>query len=294
MSTVKAIFNSEKNRFELSVNYSLNCVSTDLACEEHTHEYIELVYCFSGAALNYVDGKSYLLNKGDMLLIDKNSTHAFFPKQRTNYCDIMLKPAFFDENINEGSGISSLFELDEFCQFKSAAQRKNIIHFSPADQKKVEFLIRATADELKHQRIADISMERSALCMLLTLVFRYMTAEDSLSMNGELLDYIHDHCDERLTAGMLAQRCFYSDEHFSRKFKKLAGKTFTQYLTECRLNKARELLLNTRKTVDVILMESGFTSRGEFFEKFEKKFGETPKAYRNNQKSVPSKVNIRN
>jgi AraC-like DNA-binding protein len=180
----------------------------------------------------------------------------------------------------------SLFELDEFSQFKFSAKRKKMIHFSVEEQKKVEFLIKAMDDELKHKKIADVSMKRSALCMLLTLIFRHMTGEEVVSLNGDLLDYINEHCDERLTESLLAEKCSYSKEYFSRKFKQLIGKTFSQYLCECRLNKARDLLLNTRKTVDVILLESGFTSRGEFFKKFEQKFGETPLTYRKSQKSV--------
>ena len=285
MKPEKAFFNKEKKQFELNADYSLNCVSTDLGCEEHTHEYIELVYCFSGYAMNYVDGVSYLMCKGDLLLIDKNSTHAFFPMPRTYYCDIMLKPSFFGERIAENADLLALFELDEFRQFRWAVQRKKHVHFSSEDQKKVEFLINASADELKHERIAGASMNRSALCMLLTLIFRSMT-EESFSVNGALLEYIKEHCDEPLTAGMLARKCFYSNEHFSRKFKKLTGVCFTRYLSQCRLEKARDLLLNTRKTVDVILVESGFTSRGEFFKKFEETFGQTPSAYRKDQKSV--------
>ena len=286
MEAVKVMFNKAKNQFELSDDYSLNFVSTDLKCEEHTHKYIELVYCFSGTALHCVDGTSYLLRKGDMLLIDKNSTHAIVPKPHSTYCDIMLKPSFFDKQINENSGISTLFELDEFSRFRLKIHRKKLIHFSVEDRKKVEFLIKATEDELKHRKIADSTMKRSALCMLLTLFFRYMTTEDALSVNSELLDYIKDNCDAHLSAGMIADRCSYSVEHFSRKFKKLAGKNFVQYLCECRLSKAEHLLLNTHKTVDVIMVESGFTSRGEFFKKFGARYGQTPISFRKNQKSV--------
>ena len=282
----EVVFDKENNKFELSVDYNLNCVSTTISCDEHTHGYIEFVYCFSGTAFNYINGAPYLMKSGDMILIDKNDSHSIFPKGHINYCDIMLKPVFLEKKIHKNSGFDSLLELDEFHQFKNTFKPKTLIHFSVEDQKKIEFLIKATQDELKHEKISDVSMERSALCMVLTLIFRYMTAEDTLSLNGELLDYINDHCDEHLAAGMIADRCSYSVEHFSRKFKKLAGKNFTQYLCECRLNKAKELLLNTGKTVDVILDESGFTSRGEFFQKFEKRFGETPLNLRKNQKSV--------
>ena len=96
-----------------------------------------------------------------------------------------------------------------------------------------------------------------------------------------LLDYIREHAAQRLSAGMMAQRCYYTIEHFSRKFKRFTSKTFTEYLTECRLDIAEELLSNTRKTVDTVISLSGFTSRGEFFKKFAERFGTTPLEYRN-------------
>lgn len=281
---MKALFNKEKNRFELDADYSLNCVSTDLGCEEHLHEYVELVYCFSGSAMNYVDGVAYRMGKGDLLLIDTNSNHAFYPTPRANYCDIMLKPSFFGDRVGQDAGFSALLELEEFSQFRSLVQIKNFLHFSAEDQKKVEFLINATADELKAERIAGAAMNRSALCMLLTLIFRSMTEGEFFSVDGTLLDYIREHCGERLTAGMLAQRCFYSNEHFSRKFKQVAGVGFARYLAGCRLERAGEMLLHTRKTVDVILQECGFSSRGEFFRKFKEQYGQTPEEYRKRSK----------
>jgi transcriptional regulator GlxA family with amidase domain len=107
-----------------------------------------------------------------------------------------------------------------------------------------------------------------------------------LSVDTELLEYIKSGCSERLMLSSLAERCGYTAEHFSRKFRALAGMNFTDYLSECRLSRARELLLATHRTVDSIIEECGFSSRGEFFRKFRQKFGETPLKFKKNQKSV--------
>ncbi|MBQ9778743.1 MAG: helix-turn-helix domain-containing protein [Clostridia bacterium] len=292
---MNAVFDKKSNKFCLTGDCAVHCVSTDLACEEHTHEYIELVYCFSGTALNYVNGEPYVLTKGDLLLINQNAVHSFYPKPRAKYCDIMVKPSFFDKKLEAAEGIHTLLALEEFSQFADKLKNEKIfVHFSAEDQKKVEFLINATEDEQKAGATANLPMRRSALCMLFTLVFRSMSCEQGMKINAELLSHIRTHCTERIMASTYAQKCFYTNEHFSRKFKALVGKTFTRYVVDCRLEKAAELLLCSHKTVDVVLVESGFSSRGEFFQKFEQRYGETPLQFRKNQKSVQNKAIICN
>lgn len=279
---MNAVLNKECDRFELHEDYAVNCVSTDVCCESHTHGYVEFVYCFSGLSLNYVDGVPYWLAKGDMLIVNEGSVHALYPRPQSNYCDIMLKPSFFDKEIDRGDGVFSLFRLDEFSDFMLGVKKgMHLVHFSIEDQKKIEFLIKTTVEEQKSERTAAVPMRKAALVMLLTLIFRYMSEQESFEINAELLDYIREHAAQRLSAGMMAQRCYYTIEHFSRKFKRFTSKTFTEYLTECRLDIAEELLSNTRKTVDTVISLSGFTSRGEFFKKFAERFGTTPLEYRN-------------
>jgi AraC-like DNA-binding protein len=282
-----ALFNKKNNRYNLNGDYGVHLLTTTLSCEEHTHQYIELVYCFSGCVQNFVDGEEYTLNKGDMLLIDKNSTHATYPKPRAKYCDIMLKPSFLDKSLSENEDLFSIFSLDEFSSFALKVQKeKRFIHFSLDESRKIEFLIKTTEEEQRQCKVASEYMRRSALCMLLTCIFRALSSEEGLNLNSDLLDYVREHCRENLTAGLLANRCYYTIEHFSRRFKKLAGKTFKEFLCECRLEYVAEKLLFSQTSVDEIFVDSGFTSRGEFFRKFEEKYGVTPAQYRKNQKSV--------
>ena len=278
---MEAIYNREKNRFDLSGDYFIRATTSEKVCPAHTHDYIELVYHFSGTAIHSVDGVAYTVKRGDMLIVDRGCEHSFSPKPKVRYCDIMLRPEFFDKSLCDGESITSFLSLSEFREFATEIRGgKRLIHFSVNERRQIEALIRLTIDEQSLELLASESMRRSALNILLTLIFRNMRTTRRLEINAELLEYIRVHSSDKITATTLADRCGYTIEHFSRRFKEYAGVNFTDYLNECRLDLASNLLLTTHKTVDVIIEESGFSSRGEFFKKFAEKYGETPAKYK--------------
>ena len=286
-NSLNAVLNKEKNRFDLDGDYAVHWVYTRENCADHTHTYIEFVYNSSGSALHFVNGITYPMKKGDLLLIDQGGVHSLAPNSRVKYCNIMLRPSFFDKSLNDGDGLEAVLSLEEFRSFLSEIRKgQRLIHFDTEEQKKVELLIRVTLEEQSGEYNFTVQMKRSALYMLLTMIFRKMSEYSRFSVDNELIEYLNTHFTERLTAEMLAELCGYTKEHFSRKFKQYTGMNFCSYLTDLRLTYAEKLLLTTEKTVDEIMEENGFTSRGEFFRKFRQKFGETPLQFRKSQKSV--------
>ena len=65
-----------------------------------------------------------------------------------------------------------------------------------------------------------------------------------------------------------------------RKFKKVTGKSFSEYLTEIRIRQAIEYLNTTQLTVREIASLTGFSSPNYFSEVFLKKQGLPPNKYR--------------
>ena len=286
-NSLNAVLNKEKNRFDLDGDYAVHWVYTRESCADHTHAYIEFVYNSSGSALHFVNGITYPVKKGDLLLIDRGSTHSLKPSSRVKYCNIMLRPSFFDKSLDDGDGLEAVLSLEEFRSFLSEIRKgQRIVHFDTEEQKKIEFLIHVTLEEQSGEHDSTAQMKRSALRMLLTMVFRKMSESSHFAVDNALLEYIGSHYPEKLTAEMLANRCGYTKEHFSRKFKQYTGMNFCVYLNGLRLNRAKELLMTTEKTVDEIMDECGFTSRGEFFRKFRQNFGEPPIQFKKSQKSV--------
>ena len=71
-----------------------------------------------------------------------------------------------------------------------------------------------------------------------------------------------------------------SQKTIARTLKAYLNKTFSEYLEELRLRKARELLGDTRLNVVDVAKESGFGSVDTFFKAFKRKYGVSPSNYR--------------
>ena len=56
--------------------------------------------------------------------------------------------------------------------------------------------------------------------------------------------------------------------------------TYTEYLQHLRLQKAEELLLHTRLTIDAIAAEVGYKNKGYFYRIFTKRHRMTPAQFR--------------
>lgn len=75
----------------------------------------------------------------------------------------------------------------------------------------------------------------------------------------------------------------FSPAHFSMMFSQKMGRTFIDYLTGVRIDKARELLSSTDKKLSAIAAEVGYNEPNYFSYVFKKRVGVTPKEYRNRQ-----------
>jgi AraC-like DNA-binding protein len=84
----------------------------------------------------------------------------------------------------------------------------------------------------------------------------------------------------RLSPTEMAGRCGSSVTHFNRSFRKLFGVSLSRKQEIIRLQKARQVLVETTSALDVIADEAGFRSGKEFSVAFKKQFGVTPSEWR--------------
>jgi AraC family transcriptional regulator len=96
-----------------------------------------------------------------------------------------------------------------------------------------------------------------------------------------VITYIHQHIYEPLTLSQLAAYVAYSPYYFSRMFKKKTGLSPLYYVSALRLQKAKDLLLNTDLGIRDIGLEIGQQSLGTFTTRFTEKVGMTPAGFRN-------------
>ncbi len=96
----------------------------------------------------------------------------------------------------------------------------------------------------------------------------------------QVLDYIDAHLGQNLKLENLAQLLDMSQFHFSRLFKQSMGLAPYQYLTQQRVERAKQLLKQTDQSIVDIALHCGFNSHSHLSKKFRQITGMTPKAYR--------------
>ena len=92
--------------------------------------------------------------------------------------------------------------------------------------------------------------------------------------------FIDDHYSSALDLDKLSAEACFSKFHFLRLFKKTYRKTPYQYLSERRIDKAKEKLKNENISITEVCEEVGFESKTSFVTKFKEYTGETPALFR--------------
>lgn len=95
------------------------------------------------------------------------------------------------------------------------------------------------------------------------------------------LHYIGQHYASEISRDKLAEMAGMSADYYSRMFKKLIGKSPMEYLTDIRMNHAKQALVLTRDSFRSIAHSVGFSDEFYFSRKFKAATGHSPSAYVN-------------
>jgi two-component system response regulator YesN len=101
-----------------------------------------------------------------------------------------------------------------------------------------------------------------------------------------MLEYINGHFHEDITIMGLSNRFNLNPSYISQLFRKELDKTFTEYLTGLRMNRASELLRTTSIPINEIADQVGYNDYFYFSKMFKKVMGSSPRAYRNDKNSI--------
>lgn len=128
-----------------------------------------------------------------------------------------------------------------------------------------------------------------AQCVAVHLARHYLDANaDDMSGRNALPAFklkrvtqlMEQHLAEPFSLGDLAQAIGMSEYHFSRLFKRATGRSPSQYFIQLRMARARQLLLETERSVIDIGLEVGYSSASHFSQIFRREVGVAPSHYR--------------
>ncbi len=105
---------------------------------------------------------------------------------------------------------------------------------------------------------------------------------------NRVLQLIEDRLDRSITVAELSDSLGISPSQCSRIFKATMGYPPQEYIRERKVQRARELLVNTRNSLADIALASGFCSQAHMTNTFSRILGVTPRRYRADGREMPS------
>ncbi|MCS7060658.1 MAG: helix-turn-helix domain-containing protein [Anaerolineae bacterium] len=140
--------------------------------------------------------------------------------------------------------------------------------------------------------LAGIEGEEALTTWLVAMLERIMDAINANPqypisvMLGKAIQYMQEHLHEDLSRDEVARVACLSPSHFSRVVKHTFGQSFTDLLTHMRVDRAKELLIRSEKSLIQICLECGFNDQSYFTKVFQKVTGYTPGEFRRRQRAL--------
>jgi len=106
-----------------------------------------------------------------------------------------------------------------------------------------------------------------------------MQSGDADSM-ARVIEYVHQHHQDDIPTGKLADMAGLSISHFERRFRLAFGVSPRQYLIRVRVENASKMLRETDRTVSEIAQQCGFYDHAHFSRSFLRVMNRSPSAYR--------------
>lgn len=91
---------------------------------------------------------------------------------------------------------------------------------------------------------------------------------------------VEENLEKELHIALLAEKLYFNAYYLSRIFKSVKGITLSDYITERKMERARQLLMESDAKVQRIGERLGYSSPANFIRSFKKYYGVTPNEYR--------------
>ncbi|WP_167859382.1 AraC family transcriptional regulator [Paenibacillus cymbidii] len=143
-----------------------------------------------------------------------------------------------------------------------------------------EFPSSALFADVKKPTFAETVQRMKEICLPVATLFAQRATNGHTRMIHELKAYVDSHMEEDLSLDSLAAKAGLTPNYVSLLFREVLHTSVVDYINKVRLEKAAQLLQETRATVADIAAQSGYRNVPYFCTKFKAKYGITPIQYR--------------
>lgn len=252
------------------------------AVELHHHDFYEIYYLESGDVNYVIEGRLCRIRPGDLVLISPRELHQVSIRQGMEpYERYVLW-------INQ-SAVKRLSTQD--CDLEQGLNPlrpgyTNLLRLTPEQRIQVRNLMEATYRESDGQGFGGEILRNSLVSALLVQINRLAQQQREEPEPGthdspmvvELVDYVNQHYQERLTLDGLAEQFYVSKYHLSHEFRRQMGTGVYRYIQKKRLQIARQLLAGGEHP-SAVSGTCGFSDYAGFYRAFVSEYGIGPREY---------------
>lgn len=176
-------------------------------------------------------------------------------------------------------------DLDGFPHYFRTSE----LDFYEIAARKYVWLARSPGVNLRETKQRQIRASHLLKVMLMEFTSEALTHEkrgsrvmepDHMNLVYDMIKKIYGFPEDFSRISDLRQFADYSDDYFSRLFRKVLGKSVMDVIIEARVHKAKNLLLTTRLTLGEIAYSCGYENVFYFSNQFKNKTGVSPSSFR--------------
>lgn len=257
----------------MGVNYTMPTM-------ELSKDYYEIGYGVSGDRMSITPTFSYSMHTGNVGTLPPFIYHKTIPLSDVPYDRYLIKfmPAFlsgFTDSLGNDF-FNKVFSQPINCFTEDISQRilqhfEEMLTVYQSQSPYREFQLQCMLSEL----------------MIIILEKRLPAHTEQVTYTTPLtqpvidaLYYMEKHYQDNPSLDTIAGIAGYSASHFSKLFQTQLGKPYSEYLIDIRLRHVENLLINTKKSITEIALETGYVHTSNLSEQFKKLTGMSPLRYR--------------
>ena len=256
----------------LENNFPVKIIANEDRKEElmpHWHEHTELLYFTKGECEAVLDGKSFSVKEGDLLVVNSCEVHSFSVKRNVDFLCLLIYPDFFSDIAFSGVLLKSVVRGD--AHVGEIFEKIKGIRLSEGGTGSL--ILKSLVYELFARLFdlyrAPVASDREELLR-----------KADLKRLRAVTEYVGENYMNKISTAEISRAVYLSEGYFCRFFKRMTGRSFSSYLTGVRIQKAKAQLWGTDMSVSEIAESVGFEDGNYFSRVFKKQEGVSPLEYR--------------
>lgn len=250
--------------------------------ELHYHDHYEIFFSLSGNLRYTIEGQSFHLEVGSMLIIPPYEFHRLDEQMDGHAERIGLR---FDAKILNELSVENC-DLS-MCFDKYSPKFKYLLQLSESQKRELYYLLQGLINEQDNQAFGKALAAKSLLTQFLIILNRTaIENEDIIDYSDDpsshlvrqVLDYMELHYSEDISLEQLENKFFVSRHKITQQFTKLVGYPPYRYLLNLRLRNAQRLLKKGENPQQVAT-NCGFTDYSNFYRRFKTSYGCSPREF---------------